>query len=137
MRVLFDTNVVLDVLLDRAPFREAAAQLVARVERNELTGVLGATTLTTIYYLVTKASGQETARSAVRDLLGLFQIAVVDRRVLTAAVESPLKDLEDAVLVEAGRLEAVDAVVTRDPEGFRNGGLRIFSPQELNAASSS
>lgn len=134
MRVLFDTNVVLDVLLDRAPFRETAAQLVARVERNELTGILGATTLTTIYYLVTKASGRETARSAVRDLLGLFQIAAVDRQVLAAAVESPLKDLEDAVLVEAGRLESVDAVVTRDPEDFRNGDLRIFSPQELNAA---
>jgi predicted nucleic acid-binding protein len=137
MRVLFDTNVVLDVLLDRAPFRETSAQVVARVERNELTGILGATTLTTIYYLMTKASGRETARSAVRDLLALFQVAAVDRRVLAAAVESPLKDLQDAVLVEAGRLESVDAVVTRDPEDFRDGGLPIFSPQELNAALSS
>jgi predicted nucleic acid-binding protein len=137
VKVLFDTNVVLDVLLDRAPFRETAAQLVARVERDEVTGVLGATTLTTIYYLVAKASGKDTARSAVRDLLDLFQIAAVDRRVLAEAVESPIKDLEDAVLVEAGLLEAVDAVVTRDPEDFRNGALRIFSPQELNAALSS
>ena len=58
MRVLFDTNVVLDVLLDRKPFWEIAAQLVARVERKELVGFLGATTLTTIYYIVAKASGE-------------------------------------------------------------------------------
>lgn len=134
MRVLFDTNVVLDVLLDRKPFRDIAAQLVARVERKELVGFLGATTLTTIYYIVAKASGREAARSAVLDLIGFFQVAAVDRGVLSAAIESPIKDFEDAVLIEAGTMEAVDAVVTRDPEGFQDGRLQILSPQQLEAA---
>ena len=134
MRVLFDTNVVLDVLLDRRPFRETAAKLVARVERRELTGVLGATTLTTIYYLVAKYLGSEEARTAVRDLISLFQIAAVDRRVLSAAIESSIKDFEDAVLVEAGTVEAVDAVVTRNPDDFRNSSLNVLSPQQLNEA---
>ena len=133
MRVLFDTNVVLDVLLDRKPFRDTAAQLVARVERKELIGFLGATTLTTIYYIVAKASGRETARSAVRDLIGFFQVAAVDRSVLSAAIESPIKDFEDAVLIEASDMEAVDAVVTRDPDGFQDSRLQLFSPQQLEA----
>jgi predicted nucleic acid-binding protein len=133
VRVLFDTNVVLDVLLDRKPFREIAAQLVARVERKELVGFLGATTLTTIYYIVAKASGREAARSAVLDLIGFFQVAAVDRRVLSAAIKSSIKDFEDAVLIEAGAMEAVDAVVTRDPDGFQDGKLQIFSPQQLEA----
>ncbi len=134
MKVLFDTNVVLDVLLDRQPFRDTAAQLIARVERQELDGVLGATTLTTIYYLVAKASGKETARSTVRELINLFQIAAVDRQVLSRAIESPVKDFEDAVLAEAGRAEIVDSVVTRDPEGFKDSGLRVLSPQQLHDA---
>ncbi len=137
MKVLFDTNVVLDVLLDRRPFREVAAQLLARVERKELIGVLGATTLTTIHYLVAKATDGEMARSAVRDLINLFQIAAVDRRVLSMAVESPVKDFEDAVLVEAGLVEVVDAVVTRDPDDFRNSGIKVLSPQQLDEALSS
>ncbi|HKI00558.1 MAG TPA: PIN domain-containing protein [Thermoanaerobaculia bacterium] len=134
MKVLFDTNVVLDVLLDRHPFRDAAAELIARVERKELTGVLGATTLTTLYYLVAKASGKEAALSAVRDVLSLFHIAAVDKKVLSGAVESSIKDFEDAVLIEAGALEDVDAVVTRDPAGFQDGRLRVLSPQQLQAA---
>jgi hypothetical protein len=44
VKILFDTNVVLDVVLDRQPFRDIAAKLVARVERKDLVGVLGATT---------------------------------------------------------------------------------------------
>ncbi|HEX9945343.1 MAG TPA: PIN domain-containing protein [Thermoanaerobaculia bacterium] len=131
MKVLFDTNVVLDVLLNRAPFRDIAAQLVARVERKELVGVLGATTLTTLYYLVAKASGKKAARSAVRDLINLFEIAAVDRQVLARALESPIKDFEDAVLVQAVASAEVDAVVTRDPEDFQGSSLQIFSPQRL------
>jgi len=57
----------------------------------------------------------------------------VDRRVLSAAIGSPIKDFEDAVLIEAGDMEAVDAVVTRDPDGFQEGRLRILSPQQLEA----
>ena len=134
MKVLFDTNIVLDVILDRQPFRDPAALLISRVERKELTGVLGATTLTTIHYLVAKASGNTVARSAVRDLVGLFQIAAVNQEVLSKAVESPLKDFEDAVLAEAGILESVDAIVTRDPGDFRDSPLSVLSPQELQAA---
>jgi len=94
---------------------------------------LGATTLTTIYYLVAKASGGESARSTVRDLVSLFEIAGVDRQILVKAVESPLKDFEDAVLAEAGRAAFVDAVVTRDPDGFEDSGVQVLSPQQLQA----
>jgi predicted nucleic acid-binding protein len=132
LKVLFDTNVVLDVLLNRQPFRNTAAQLMGRVERKELDGVLGATTLTTIYYLIAKASGRDTARSTVRELINLFQIAAVDRQVLSRAIESPAKDFEDAVLAEAGVADNVDAVVTRDPEGFKDSGVPVLSPQQLH-----
>ncbi len=133
MKVLFDTNVVLDVLLDRPLFRDTAAQLIARVERRELEGVLGATTLTTIYYLVAKALGRPAARSAIRDLVDLFLVAPVDHQVLSRAADSPIKDFEDAVLSEAGLATGVEAVVTRDPEGFKDSRLAVFSPQQLDA----
>ncbi len=57
MKILFDTNVVLDVLLNRHPHSTLSAILFARVERGELTGCLGATSVTTIFYLAAKANG--------------------------------------------------------------------------------
>lgn len=135
MKVLFDTNVVLDVVLSRPPFHETAAQLVAQVELGKLAGALGATTLTTIYYLTAKVSGKAQARATVKSLVALFEIAPVDRDVLTRAADGPLADFEDAVLHEAGVALGVDAIVTRDPQGFRGGSLPIFSPEELKNAS--
>jgi predicted nucleic acid-binding protein len=135
VKVLFDTNVVLDVVLSRAPFQETAARLVAAVELGKLTGALGATTLTTIYYLTAKVSGKAQARTTVKSLVALFEIAAVGRDVLARAADSPLVDFEDAVLHEAGVALGVDAIVTRDPQGFRGGSLPIFSPEELNNTS--
>jgi predicted nucleic acid-binding protein len=131
VKVLFDTNVILDLILERHPFHASAAALVAKVERREVVGVLGATTLTTIHYLVAKAVGSEKARSATQGLLGVFQIAPVDHGVLENAARSPIKDFEDAVLHEAGKGWGVDALVTRDPEDFRSGNLPVFSPRQL------
>jgi predicted nucleic acid-binding protein len=97
-----------------------------------LVGVLGATTLTTIYYLVAKAAGGQAARSTVRSLIDLFEIAAVDRKALKDAIDSPLVDFEDAVLLEAGVAVDVDAIVTRDPDGFRADRLPVLSPRQLN-----
>ena len=134
MRVLFDTNVVLDVVLKRQPFSGVAARLIGRVERKELEGALGATTLTTIFYLVEKAADTKVARDTVRDLLALFQVAKVDRPVLESAVASPLEDFEDAVLLEAGRAMGVDALVTRNTDDFGEEALLVLSPEELEAS---
>lgn len=131
MKILFDTNVILDVLLDRHPFRTSAAHLVAKVERQEIVGFLGATTLTTIYYLIAKALGKQQARAAVQNLLKLFQVAPVDHAVLESAAESSIGDFEDAVLHDAGRAMQVDALLTRNGKDFTKSSLLIFSPQEL------
>jgi predicted nucleic acid-binding protein len=77
VKILFDTNVVLDFLLDREPFASAAADLFSAVERRVLAGVLGATTVTTLAYLAVKAVGHKLARQQIAALLTLFEIAPV------------------------------------------------------------
>ena len=72
MRVLFDTNVVLDLLLDREPFVREALYLFTRVERSELVGLLCATTVTTVHYLLSRALEKKEALGHVRTLLSLF-----------------------------------------------------------------
>lgn len=134
MKVLFDTNVVLDFLLDRNPFAATATRLVARVERRELEGLLGATTLTTIHYILARALGKQAAIEAVRDLLALFSVAAVDGRTLSLAADLAFPDFEDAVLHEAARLAGARAIVTRNEDDFRGATLGIDSPEDLEAA---
>ena len=101
MRVLFDTNVVLDVLLNRQPHAGAAVEFFEQVAQRGLQGLLGATTITTIHYLADKAVGCKQARRHLETLPGRFEVAAVDRSVLTGAVKLRFGDSEDAVLHEA------------------------------------
>lgn len=131
MRVLVDTNVVLDVLLNRQPFAEAAARIFALVEESKIEGYLCATTITTVDYLLGQALAPTEARAALQRLLALFEIAPVNRPVLEQALRSDVSDFEDAVLEQSARLVSVDAIVTRNLPDFRKSSVTAFDPTEL------
>lgn len=88
MRVLFDTNVVLDHLLARKPFVDPAERLLSLVDAGEIEGVLCSTTVTTIHYLAGKAVGPSRPSGYIRELLEIFSIACVDREILRAPTTS-------------------------------------------------
>jgi predicted nucleic acid-binding protein len=134
VKVLFDTNVILDVLLEREPHVGTAARLFSLVDNGDLDGSICATTATTVFYIAERSFGPKRAQSLVRDLLGLFDVATVDRDVLTRAIALDFADFEDAVLHEAASVGGMAAIVTRDRPGFANATLPIFDPHELLAA---
>ena len=131
MKILFDTNVILDVLLDREPFSSIAAKLFSRVETGEITGYVCATTITTLHYLTRKVVGDELALKEINKLMLLFEIAPVNRAVLDAALKSGFKDFEDAVVHESGVYKETQGVVTRDSAGFKKSKINVYSPEEL------
>ncbi|OAQ20232.1 type II toxin-antitoxin system VapC family toxin [Thermosulfurimonas dismutans] len=131
MKIFFDTNVILDVLLDREPFVEDAFHLLAKVERSEVTGVICATTVTTIYYLVSKSLGIKEATRHIKTLLSIFEIAPVNRAVLEEAIDSRFSDFEDAILHASALTVGADCIVTRDFSGFKKSKIPVYTPNEL------
>jgi predicted nucleic acid-binding protein len=131
--LLVDTNVVLDLLLRRAPFFGAAQALVAAIETRQAKGLLGATSVTTAYYFTRRAYGDARARRDLADLLALFEVAPVTKAILAEALAAPLADFEDAVLAFAGLHAGATGVVTRDPAGFAGGPLPVYTPAEALA----
>ena len=131
MKILFDTNIILDTVLDRKAFSTAATHLMAKVEQGEIIGLLCATTITTIYYLAHKELKQTATQTIIQNLLTIFEIAPVNRTVLSSALKQGFSDFEDAVLHEAALAVKADAIITRDPRGFKQATLPIYSPQDF------
>jgi predicted nucleic acid-binding protein len=131
LRILFDTNVILDVLLDREPFSSTAAKLFSKVETGEITGYVCATTITTLHYISSKVIGADSAIEEINKLLMLFEVAPVNRAVLDAALTSGFKDFEDAVVHESGVYKETQGIVTRDFDGFKKSKINVYSPEEL------
>ena len=135
MRVLFDASVLLDVLLERDPHVEVAEKLMALVDNRRIEGLICATAATTLHYVGAKALGQKVVHAHLRTLLGLFEVAAVDRDVLQRALDSSgFTDYEDAVVHEAAHAASCNAIVTRDATGFLKATMPVFQPLELLAA---
>lgn len=131
MKILFDTNVVLDVLLNREPFAADSIKLFNAVESKNITGFLCATTITTIEYLCTKHIGKNATRQTIVSLLQLFSIAEVNQKILINAVNSPFSDFEDAVLYQAGVYIGIEGIVTRNIKDFNLAEYPIYTPNKL------
>ena len=131
MKVLFDVNVILDVLLARKGFVEVSASLMSKVESGGVSGFLCATTVTTLDYLLSKALSKNQARDATKKLLELFKVADVNERVLQLSINSKFGDFEDAVQYYSGQLSGVDCIVTRNIKDFKNVELPVYNPEEL------
>ena len=134
MKVLFDTNVVLDHLLAREPHADTAERLLNLVDTGKIDGVICSTTATTIHYLASKVAGASVSLDYLRKLLAIFDVACVDREVLQGALELGFSDFEDAVLHEAACNVGAAAIVTRNGKDFARSTLPVFDPSELLAA---
>lgn len=131
MIILFDTNVLLDAMLDREPYGKDAAKLLNSVEESILNGFIAGHTLTTIFYLVEKSRNKTIARQIIKLLLNLFNIAPVNKNVLNEALHHDFSDYEDSVTYECAKSINADGIVTRNPKDFTNSKINIYSPREL------
>lgn len=130
MIALVDTNVVLDVLLDRAPFALASASVLAGIESSRAQGLLCATTVTTIQYIAERSIGAAASRLRIGNLLAVFGVAPVNGAALEAAIASPIKDFEDAVLHESAIRAGADCIVTRNTVDFSLSQIPVYTPAQ-------
>lgn len=130
-RILFDANVVLDVLLDRQPYAEASAAAWAAVEGGTSKGMLAAHAVTTIHYLARKEAGKTKAKRIISAILRVFEVAAVDGAVIHEALQLPFSDFEDAVTAAAAHVAGCECIVTRDPKGFRGSPVRCLTPEAV------
>lgn len=131
MKILFDTNVILDVLLDREPFAEPAAHLMSKVEESEIQGFISAITVTTLHYLLAKSLGKTKAKKHIQSILSLFEIAPVNRLVLEDAFDNKFQDYEDSVIYDSAIHSGAEYIVTLDGKDFKHSKIPVYEPIEM------
>ena len=133
MKVLFDIDVMLDVLLAREPWAEDSALLLAAAERKTITGYIAGHTITTAYYTVTKSVGPGKAAVAVTDLLRILEVVPVEAADFAQALVLGMADFEDAVQAAAAAKVGAEFIGTRNGKHFKRSPVKAKSPSELLA----
>jgi predicted nucleic acid-binding protein len=124
MRVLFDTDVVLDVIAERVPFAAAASELLDFSEQGLFEAYISAITPINIFYIARKAKSSGDLRQAIEHLLRTVRVCPVDHM----ALASPIADYEDAVQHASAAAVGLDAIVTRNLADYKNAALPVYSP---------
>ncbi len=133
MKSLIDTNIILDVLLERISFFKPAVEIFCLAEDSKIEAFICATTVTTIDYLLTKSLPLKKARTALGYIISMFEIAPVTRAVIERALNSRFNDFEDAILEESGKIAGVDCIITRNVKDFKHASIKVFEPIEFLA----
>ena len=133
MKILLDTNVVLDLLLAREPFVAYAREIFVLIENGEIEGYLCANSVTTLHYLIGREKNKEEADEIISELLSLFEVTLVDKKVLTDATTNNGVDYEASVIYTSAFHHDIEIIVTRDKKGFKNAKISTLTPQEFLA----
>ena len=117
MNALIDTNVILDDILNRTPSADIARKITQMATDDEINGYLTANCLTDIFYVVSKNRDDATARKTIKNLLLVFSVVSVDGDDCQNAIDLPMSDFEDALVVVCAEKANLDYIVTND-QGF-------------------
>lgn len=131
IRALLDTNIILDALFAREPFGQQAAAIWKAHEDERFTGYLCAITPVNVFYIARKEIQRKHALRMMNDLMDTFEISLVSRDVLRAALKLEMKDFEDAVQIASAQADGLDFIITRDVKDYEKSPIKVLTPTEF------
>lgn len=132
MKMLVDTNVIVDVLTGREPFREAAEQIFMMAANQIEDMYITASSTTDIYYLTRKhIHNTDQAKIIMSKLYELFYILDVTSDDCREALSSGIKDYEDAVVAHCANRNKMDYIVTRNSRDFECSRVQAVLPEDF------
>ena len=131
--MLLDTDILIDVALDRRPYSGPASNLLDRIERGREKAFIAWHTVSTFYYLVARSRDGMSARDFIVDLVRFVAIAETGTDALRYAAALPMTDFEDAMQVAAARSCGARHIVTRNVKDFASSPIRAITPAQALA----
>ena len=135
LNLLIDSNVVLDMFLEREPFLEMSQRAITLSRRYcEVNNFVSASSVTDIYYISYKQlKNHQTVRDLFKTLFEFVGVVNVTAENIHAAFALGWKDFEDSVQYAVAASNKFDGIVTRNMQGFDDDEVKIFTPDEVCA----
>lgn len=133
MKILLDTNVVLDAVANREPFSYDAQKIITLILDSRIEGYITANSITDIYYIARKHLNQLNLYKTMHSLFTIFGIVDVLGTDCFKALDFPLKDYEDALILVCSDRAVMDCIISRDKEFLQNAkfSVPVISPAEF------
>lgn len=132
MRILVDTNVLLDYLMKREPFAEDARRIVIACKDGRISGCIAAHSVSNMFFILRKAYSIEERRNILLDICQLFDVEGIDKpKISKALVNNDFSDFEDCLQMECAISYEADYIVTRNIKDYQSSPIECIEPEEF------
>jgi predicted nucleic acid-binding protein len=131
MKLLIDTNIILDVILKREPFYNDSLSILNLSKRNDVCEYISASAVTDIYYIAYRAlKNHDIVKHLLHELFVIVNVAEVTELEINNALKSDWKDFEDAVQYSVAMSKEIDMIITRNPDDYSNSNIQVLTPAQ-------
>lgn len=131
IRLLIDTNIILDLLAKREPFFNNAASLFSYADKNKIELAISSLTIANISYVLSKQKTSQQAREILRKFRVLVQVLPLDDKIIDLALsDSTFNDYEDGLQYYTAIGNDIHAIITRDLKDFKNSKIPVMTADE-------
>ena len=132
MKILLDTNVIIDALTSREPWNKSAEKIFLMGANHIVDMYITASSATDIYYLLRKfvkdTAGSKQIMSKLYSLIGILDVTAAN---CVEALASPISDYEDAVVEKVAASKEMDYIVTRNIKDYQEGAVKVILPDDF------
>jgi predicted nucleic acid-binding protein len=129
IKVLIDTDVILDFFFDRKPFSDEASVILSLCEQGEIQGFVTPVLISNVYYLLRKTATHEKVIANLKKLLSIIEICNIDKGVVLQALQSEFNNFEVALQNFSARNQAeIKLIITRNTKDYKTSLLSILTP---------
>jgi predicted nucleic acid-binding protein len=129
LKILLDTDVVLDFFFDRQPYSEDAAKILSLGESNQIEIYVTPIIISNIYYLLRKTASHTQVMTHLKLLMSIINILVISKETILQAMHSSFKDFEDALQNYAAEYsKSVNVIITRNVKDYKESMLSVQTP---------
>lgn len=132
MKVLIDTNVILDFLMEREPYKTDAVKIIKMCAEKKLEGYLAAHTISNLFFILRKQFDIPKRREILLSLCRIFNIPSLDKNVIMISLKNDeFSDFEDCLQMESAKIVEADYIITRNPSDFKASKIMVIEPSEF------
>jgi predicted nucleic acid-binding protein len=129
-KLFLDTNVMLDLLGERAPFYDSIAKIATLADKGQVTIVVSALSYATVSYFLTKYENSEKAKGKLRKFKIISKISSLDELIIEKGLNSNFSDFEDSLQYYCALKSDCKIILTRNGKDFKASQIPIMTAEE-------
>ncbi len=129
--IYLDTDVIMDFLTERQNFFEPALKVFEKIENQEITAYVSSLIIWNLFYWLEKYLGTKEARKKIKKFRLLVEVISIDGRIIDLALDSEIKDFEDAIQYYAALSVKIETFLTRNKKDYKKGDISFLDCEEF------